>query len=122
MKVSELMPGDRITHINGQSMDGYDERVIETIAALPNGVARARLADDSPAGIHRWLYDDQHEVEVVRILPDNAHEVISDCLLLMKETLMKRGISAPNVDDVMKVWHRFSTPSTNTEVIIRPKN
>ncbi len=120
MNVSQIQVGDLITHINGISMDGYDERIIE-VGVLSNGVAKARTPNAFRSDVERWLYDDQHEVSVEQELPDSAFVVISDSLLLMQKTLNEMGVPSPNVDATLKALHRFSTPSVNTQVVIRPK-
>jgi hypothetical protein len=123
MKVSQLQVGDVITHVNGMPMNDFDERVIEVRPASGRDVARAQVEfiGPNPAGIERWLYEDQHEVEVARVLPAEAFVLISDSLLTMIERIEENGGVAPRCRAVLKTFHRFSSPSTDTEIIVRPK-
>lgn len=123
MNISQLQVGDLVTHVNGMPMTGLNERVVKVCPAVGHSVAKAQVEFDgpNPAGIERWLYDDQHEVEVVHVLPARAFEAISDSLLVVIELLEDQGDAAPQTRAILKALHRFSTPSTNTQVVIRPK-
>lgn len=123
MKVSQLQVGDIITSVNGMKMDDLNERVIEVRPASGRDVARAQVefTGPNPAGIERWLYDDQHEVEVALELPPEAFVLISDSLLTMIERIEENGGVAPRCRAVLKALHRFSTPRTDTQIVIRPR-
>lgn len=130
MDLSGLKVGDMVTAVNGYAID--PEPVIEI---HPSGT-RVRLTD-SWGESQRWLYSDQHyveiagapdalmtrtdEVEVELVLPAEAFVIISDSLLHMAEQIEANGGTAPQTRAVLKALHRFSTPSTNTQVVIRPK-
>lgn len=80
-----------------------------------------------PSGLTRRLYFDQYEVLTVQreveeqVLPEIAHEAISDSLLLMEETLIKRGAPSTEVRRLIDLIHVFSAPDVTTEIVIRPK-
>lgn len=129
MNLSELKVGDMITAINGYEID--PEPVIEV---HPSG-KKVRITD-SWGDTQRWLYNDQHEVDWLDghlyikayegvdaelVLPGAAFVIISDSLLLMAERLESEGHPATDTRAVLKALHRFTTPSTACEVVVRPK-
>lgn len=131
MNMNEIRVGDLITSINGEPCP--PEPVVEI---HPSGT-RVRLTD-SWGGLQRWLYNDQHQVTIAdhasqalmirandvgaeSVLPPEAYAIISDSLLWMAETLEDNGKTSVQTRAVLKALHRFSSPSTETEVVIRPK-
>lgn len=114
MEFSQIRVGDMITEVNGFRLN-TPRAVIEVV---PEGT-KIRLATDR-IGIGHCLYHDHHEVEVERHLNSEAFVIISDALLLMAERLEREGHSSTGTRVVMEEWHRFSSPDTDTQIILRP--
>lgn len=120
MKPEDVRVGDLVTNLDGYWPKSRSERVI---AVNERGF---QLPSMPGSHISRWVYfgavdDVEVEGENETALPEDAFEMISDALLLMKETLQERGAPNERVSALLKDLHRFSAPDTATDVIVRPR-
>lgn len=89
------------------------------------------ILESTAQGIQRILYYDQYQkISILRdgpiepkevLLPPEAHEIISDSLLLMRERLARQGLDVTRVCQIQRALHSFTSPDTEVDVIVRPR-
>jgi hypothetical protein len=101
---------------------------LEPPIAVVSVKERYALLEPTESGIERKLwYDQQHEVTVLRgapteiVLPDFTHEALADALILIKGVMTAKGLPTDKIDEITAGLHFFSSPSTEVEVVVRPK-
>lgn len=114
MDINDVRLGDTIVQVDDTVLD-VPFTVIETV---PSG-SKVR-GPDTPGGCQWWIYGDQVEVglKVERELGTDAFVIISDSLLMMAEWLESEGHPSEMTRAVLREWHRFSTPSTDTRIVL----
>lgn len=122
LKPSNVRCGDQIIALEEFDLDDP----IRVIGKTPTMI----VLEPTSFGIARTLYCDQFDhVTVRRGVPDEseylldpkAHVMISDALLLMEERLKIEDKPFHEVRALITELHRFSDPTTDTDVVIRPR-
>jgi hypothetical protein len=120
VRTSEVEEGDEVIAL--------DEFPLEPSIAVVSVSERYTTLEPTKSGLERRLwFDQQHTVTVRRdipgeiILPEDAYEIISDALLMIKEDLQGKGLPHERTIAIMKLLHTFTTPTIGTEIIVRPR-
>lgn len=114
MDMRDIQVGDRITKVNGERLSS-PLRVIEVV---PDGT-EVRLPD-TVSGLQRWVYADQHEVEIEVPFTEEEFVIISDALLLIAERLEDQNLPAARSRGLLRKLHRFTTPQASGQLVLRP--